>query len=100
MFALDRVHSMASRHPEWKNLQPFKAVLGNDMGAIARFSERDWTEIIFLTHSGMSQAEFQDIVRQWLAGARHPRFKRPYTELTYQPMREAMELLRANGFRT
>jgi haloacid dehalogenase-like hydrolase len=100
MFALDRVRSMASRHPEWKNLQPFKAVLGNDMGAIARFSERDWAEIVFATHSGMSQAEFQDIVRQWLAGARHPRFKRPYTDLTYQPMREAMELLRANGFRT
>ncbi len=100
MFALDRVHSMASRHPEWKNREPFKAVLGNDMGAITRFSERDWAEILFLTHSGMSQAEFQDIVRRWLASARHPRFKRPYSELTYQPMREAMELLRANGFRT
>lgn len=54
-----------------------KAVLSNDMAAIARFSERDWAEILFLTHSGMSQAEFQDIVRQWLASARDPRFKRP-----------------------
>jgi hypothetical protein len=100
MFALDRVHATASHHPEWKSREPFKAVLGNDMGAIARFSERDWAEIVFLTHSGMSQAEFQNVVRQWLASARHPRFKRPYVELTYQPMREAMELLRANGFRT
>lgn len=100
MFALDRVHALAAQHAEWKTRQPFKAVLSNDMGAIARFSERDWAEIVFLTHSGMSHAEFQDIVRQWLAGARHPRFKRPYSELTYQPMREAMDLLRANGFRT
>ena len=100
MFALDRVHAMASQHPEWKNSEPFRAVLGNDMGAIAKFSESDWAEIVFLTHSGMSQAAFLNIVREWLASARHPRFKRLYTELTYQPMREVMELLRANRFKT
>lgn len=100
MFALDRVHAMASQHPEWERRDPFKAVLSNDMGAIAKFSESDWAEIVFLTHSGMSQADFQDLVREWLATARHPRFRRPYTELTYQPMREAMELLRANKFKT
>jgi hypothetical protein len=70
------------------------------MAAIAKFSEHDWAEIVFLTHSGMSQAEFEDIVRQWLSSARHPRFKRPYTDLVYQPMREVMELMRSNGFKT
>ena len=99
-FALDRVHAMASRHPEWKGRGSLEAVLSNDMAAIAKFTERDWAEIVFATHSGMSQAEFQQIVRQWLASARDPRFKRPYNELTYQPMREAMELLRTNGFKT
>jgi haloacid dehalogenase-like hydrolase len=100
MFALDRVHAMASQHPEWKSREPFKAVLSNDMGAIGKFSEGEWAEIVFLTHSGMSQAEFQDIVREWLVTARHPRFKRRYTELTYKPMREVMDLLRANKFKT
>jgi hypothetical protein len=70
------------------------------MTAIAKFSERDWAEIVFLTHSGMSQADFQGITRQWLATAQHPRFKRLYTELVYLPMREVMELLRANGYKT
>jgi hypothetical protein len=97
MFALDRVHAMAPHHPDWKDREPFKAVLSNDMAAVAKFSERDWAEIVFLTHSGMSQAEFQGIARQWLAAAQHPRFKRLYTELVYQPMREVMELLRVNG---
>jgi phosphoglycolate phosphatase-like HAD superfamily hydrolase len=100
MFALERVHILAAQHPEWKDQEPFKSVLAGDETAIAKFSERDWAEIVFATHAGMSQAEFQDIVRKWLATAKHPRFKRPYTDLVYQPMREVMDYLRANGFKT
>ena len=100
MFALERLHTLAPRHPEWRNREPFKAVLADDKAAIAKFSERDWAEIVFVTHSGMSQAEFVDIVTQWLATAKHPRFNRLYTELVYQPMREVMDYLRANGFKT
>ena len=99
MFALERVHVLAPQHPDWRNQEPFKAVLANDMAAIARFTERDWAEIVFLTHAGMSQEAFQDIARQWLATAKHKRFDRLYTELVYQPMREAMDYLRGNGFR-
>jgi len=67
---------------------------------MAQFTERDWAEIIFATHAGMSQTTFQEIVRRWLATATHPKFKRPYTDLVYQPMREAMDYLRASGFKT
>jgi phosphoserine phosphatase len=100
MFALERTHTLAPQHPEWKDQEPFKSVLANDEAAIAKFSERDWAEIVFATHAGMSQTDFQEIVKQWLATAKHPRFKRLYTELVYQPMREVMDYLRANGFRT
>ena len=100
MFALDRVHVLASQHPEWKSHEPFKAVLANDQSALAHFTERDWAEIIFQTHAGMSQAAFLAIAGQWLATARHPRFKRLYTELVYQPMIEVLDYLRANQFET
>jgi haloacid dehalogenase-like hydrolase len=99
-FALDRVHEMARKHPEWKSHEPFKAVLANDMAALAHFSERDWAELIFVTHAGMSQTEFLEIAVQWVATAKHPRFKRLFTELTYQPMTEVLEYLRANQFET
>src|SRR5438874_5630354 len=52
------------------------------------------------THAGMTTAEFENLVRDWLAKAQHPRFKRPYTELAYQPMLELLTYLRANGFKT
>jgi phosphoglycolate phosphatase-like HAD superfamily hydrolase len=100
MFALERARALAPQHPDWRNREPFKSVLANDEAAIAKFSERDWAEIVFATHAGMSQADFLEIVRQWLATAKHPRFKRPYTDLVYQPMREVMDYLRANGFKT
>jgi phosphoserine phosphatase len=100
MFALDRLHALAPLHPEWQTQDPFKAVLANDMTTIGRFTERDWAEIVFATHSGMSQAAFLNIAAEWLATARHPRFKRLYTELVYQPMREVMDYLRASGFKS
>ena len=100
MFALDRVGVLAREHPEWKDQEPFKAVLTGDREAMARFSEQDWERIIAATHAGMTTEQFLGIVREWLAKAKDPRFKRPYTELVYQPMLEVMEYLRANGFRT
>ena len=100
VFALDRVHALAPQHPEWKSQEPLKAVLSNDTAALAHFSEGDWAKIIFLTHSGMSQAAFLEIAGQWLATATDSRFRRLYTELVYQPMLEVMHLLRAYGFKT
>ncbi len=99
-FALDRVKAMAPLHPDWKNKQPFKAVLDGDMKALAQSGEHGVAELITVTHAGMTTDEFSTIVTDWLASARDPRFKRPYTELVYQPMLEVLAYLRANGFKT
>jgi phosphoglycolate phosphatase-like HAD superfamily hydrolase len=99
-FALDRVKALAPKHPEWKTKQPFKAVLDDDMKALAAAGEKGLVELIMASHAGMSTAEFEAIVTDWLDKARHPRFKRPYTELAYQPMLELLAHLRANGFKT
>jgi phosphoglycolate phosphatase-like HAD superfamily hydrolase len=100
MFAFDRVHALSAQHPEWKSEEPFRAVLDNDMAVVAHFSEPDWAKILAETHAGMSQAAFRAIAEQWLATAKHPRFKRLYTELAYQPMLEVLNYLRANQFET
>jgi hypothetical protein len=99
-FALDRVHKLAPRHPEWKTKQPFKAILRNDREAMARFTDKDWSQIISVTHSGMTVAAFLKTSQEWLAQAKHPRFNRLYTELVYLPMLEVMQFLRKNGFKT
>jgi len=99
-FALDRVKALAPMHPEWKQKQPFKAVLDGDMKALAASGERGLVELVMATHAGMTIEEFERIVKEWLSTARHPRFKRPYTELVYQPMLELLAYLRANGFKT
>ncbi len=99
-FGLDRVKALAPLHPEWKDTQPFKAVLEGDMKALAEFGEHGMAELVMATHAGMTTEEFQKIVMDWLATARDPRFKRPYTELSYQPMIELLGYLRTNGFKT
>jgi len=99
-FALDRIRELAPQHPEWKTKQPFKAVLDNDLEALAAAGEKGIVELIMASHAGMSTAEFEAIVSDWFDKARHPRFKRRYTELAYQPMLELLEFLRANGFKT
>jgi hypothetical protein len=99
-FALDRVKALAPQHPEWTTTPPFQAVLEGDMKTLAASGEKGLMEIIAATHAGMTTSQFQTIVTDWLATARDPRFKRPYTELVYQPMLELLAYLRANHFKT
>ena len=99
MFALDRLGKMAPQHPDWKETEPFKAVLSGDREAMSTFSEKDWMEIIAVTHSGMSNEDFQVLVKAWISTAKAPRFDRLYTDLVYQPMLEVMKYLREKGYR-
>lgn len=99
-FAFERVRAMASRHPEWKTTQPFKALLDKDMKALAASGEKGLLQIMAATHTGITTEEFSRAVVEWTTTARHPRFNRPYTQLVYQPMLELLTYLRANGFKT
>ena len=99
-FILDRVKAMAPLHPEWTDKQPFRAVLEGDMKTLVESGEHGMVELGMATHAGMSTEEFQKIVTEWLVTARDSRFKRPYTELAYQPMIELLAYLRANDFKT
>jgi len=99
-FAIDRVKALASEHPEWKKQQPFQAVLDNDLSVLAASGKRGLLELPMASHAGMSTAEFEQIGTDWFATARHPRFKRLYTDLTYQPMVELVGYLLDNGFKT
>ena len=100
IFAFDRVKALAPQHPEWKTTQPFKAVLEDDMKTVGASGMKGLMEIIMATHSGMTAEEFEKEVSDWLATTNQARFKRPYTELIYQPQVELMAYLRANGFKT
>lgn len=100
LFALDRLAELAPEHPEWKDTEPFKTVLDGDHEAMAKFTEKDWFEIVAVTHAGMTSTDFAKIVADWLPKSKNPIFKRPVTELVYQPMIEVMDYLRASGFRT
>ena len=100
LFAIDRVKALAPKHPEWKTKQPFKAVLEGDMKALAASGEKGLAELVMATHANLTSDEFAQIVRVWLATARHPKLERPYTDLVYQPMLDLLAYLRANGFQT
>ncbi len=99
-FALDRVKALAPQHPEWKDTEPFKSLLAGDVkGALAQ-GEKGIVSLVMATHAGMSVDEFNKIVSDWMATAKHPKTGRHYTEMIYQPMLEVLTYLRANGFKT
>jgi phosphoserine phosphatase len=99
-FALDRVKALAPQHPEWKDKEPFASLLNGDVKGTLVGGEKALLEIVMATHAGMTTEEFEKIVRDWLATAKHPKFKRSYTELAYAPMLELLAYLRGNGFKT
>jgi hypothetical protein len=100
VFALQRIKALAPQHPEWKTEEPFKSVLAGDMKSVAATGETGAAKILAATHAGMSTEAFRATVHDWMATAKDPRFRRPYTELVYQPMLELMAYLRTNGFKT
>jgi len=100
MYCLDRVGAVVKEKPALKDREPFSTVLSGDREAIAKLSMRDLFEILLTTQSWMTVEEFKADVKKWLASAEHPRWKRPYTELVYQPMLEVLSYLRANGYKT
>jgi len=99
-FALDRVHDLAPRHPEWRNKEPFKSALAGDTKNALAGGEHAILELIAATHAGTTTEEFDAVVRQWILTAHHPRSGRAYVEMVYQPMLELLAYLRANGFKT
>ena len=99
-YCLDRVPDVVKAKPELAKAEPFKTVVSGNREAMARLSMRELEKIAAVTLTGMSVEQFNQDVRAWLAAAKDPRWKRPYTDLTYLPMQEVMRYLRANGYRT
>jgi phosphoglycolate phosphatase-like HAD superfamily hydrolase len=100
LFALDRVKALAPQHPEWKTEEPFASLLKGDVKGALAGGEPAIGKIVMATHAGMTSEEFNQIVLEWIAAAKHPKTARPYTEMVYQPMLELLAYLRENGFKT
>lgn len=99
-FAIDRVKALAHSHPEWMNKGPFKSVIEGDLKAALADGEKAALELVAATHTGITIAEFEKAVSEWITRARHPKTGKLYTEMIYQPMLELLNYLRANGFKT
>jgi phosphoglycolate phosphatase-like HAD superfamily hydrolase len=99
-FALARVKALAPQHPEWKDREPFKSLLAGDVKGALGQGQKAAIEIIGATHGGLTTEEFAKAVRDWATTAKHPRTKRLYTEMVYQPMLELLGHLRSKGFKT
>jgi len=100
VYCLDRVPAVVKSKPELAKVEPFKTVLSGNREAIAKLSMDDLFKILAATLTGMSVEEFRAEAKKWLDTARHPRWKRLLTELTYLPMQELLKYLRANGYKT
>ena len=98
-FALDRVKALAPSHPEWKTKEPFASLLKGDLKTALAGGDHALIELVMATHASMTTVEFEQIVKDWIATAKHPKTGKLYTEMVYQPMLEVLAYLRANGFK-
>ncbi|MCB2220142.1 MAG: haloacid dehalogenase-like hydrolase [Bacteroidetes bacterium] len=100
LFVIDRIKKMAPEHPEWREKQPFKAVLEDDLETVKKSGVPGLLTLTMASHSGMTTDEFKQIVNDWINTAKHPKTGKLYKEMVYQPMLEVLEYLRANGYKT
>ena len=100
VYAFERVPSIVEKKPELKHVEPFKTILSQDREAIAKIPMKELNVLLAAAFSGMSVEQFDLEVSKWFDTAKNHRWRRPYTELIYQPMLEVMRYLRANGYAT
>ena len=100
VFALQRVKTVAGRHPEWKRQEPFRSILKGNLRTVAASGDAGSMRVLAAAHAGMTGDQFAVLVHEWFESASDPRFNRPYADLAYQPMLELLAYLRANGFKT
>jgi len=100
VFALQRVKTVAGRHPEWKRQEPFRSILKGNLKSVAASGDAGSMRLLAAAHAGMTSDQFAALVHEWFDSASDPRFNRPYPDLAYQPMLELLAYLRANGFKT
>lgn len=99
-FAIDRIKTLAPKHPEWKTEQPFAAVLSNDMDTVMKSGMDGFMKLIIATHTGISTDEFNTLVKNWMKVAKHPVTDQHYVDMTYQPMIEVLKYFRTHGYKT
>jgi len=99
-FVLERIKAMAPQHPEWKSKEPFKSVLAGDIKKALASGEKGIATMLIATHAGMTDEEFDTIVKEWVKNGKHPKTKKGFTEMIYQPMLELLEYLRDHDFKT
>jgi phosphoserine phosphatase len=100
VYCFDQVPAVVAKKLELKNIEPFKTALSGDRKAIAKLTMPDLVKIVAATLTGVTTDAFDAEVTKWLATAKDARWKRPYTELTYQPLQEVLSYFRANGYKT
>ena len=103
MYVLESVPALVKAKPELAKVAPYSTVLEilhGDRAAVAKLTLPDLEKLAFATLTGMSVDTFQAEAKKWLAEAKDPRWKKPYTELTYLPMQEVLTYLRASGYKT
>jgi len=100
LFAIDRLKALAPDHPEWKDDPALGAILSGDMAAFGKTGMKGIFTLVAATHAGISTEDFGKIVRDWIATAKHPVYKRPYPATPFEPMLELLDYLRANGYIT
>ena len=99
-YAIDYIKKNAPDHPDWKDKQPYKAILEDDMQTALSGGEKALVQLVMASHAGMTSEEFQSAVNEWLQTAKHPKTGLAYNTMIFQPMVELLEYLRANGFKT
>ncbi len=98
-FALNTVKKMVAQDPQLKKDPLYRAVVQDDMEVVLDFGEEGLLKILALSHTGLSTAQYKELVTDWAQTATHPKTGKRYPEMIFQPMLELIEYLKKNDFK-
>lgn len=99
-FVLDRLEELSKSNPEISRNPQLQQLLNKDFTNLQQLSKKDIMSLVMLTHSNITQHEFNKMVQKWAETAHHPQTQKRFVQMVYQPMNELIDFLKLNHFKT
>jgi hypothetical protein len=99
LFAIHRIKQMVEKDPTLAKKQPFKAVVEGDKATIAKGGDKFLIGLLVATHTGLTEDEFDQSTKAFMATAVYPGKNVPVKQIRYQPQLELLQYLRDNDFK-
>lgn len=97
-YELAYLKEVVPQNPELQKNKFYTELAKGNLSVMKGLSSFELINLLFAIHDGQKETDYENSVYTFLSENNHPKFKRPFKTLVYQPMVELVTYLQQNNF--